>query len=50
MKIANIVTSNKVDVSDDINVVKSLDDIIEGINVPSNPQMKQLNFTLSNWY
>lgn len=25
-----------------------MDDIIEGINVPSNPQMKQLNFTLSN--
>ena len=31
MKIANIVTSNKVDVSDDINVVKSMDDIIVGI-------------------
>ena len=31
MKIANIVTSNKVDVSDDINVVKNLDDIIVGI-------------------
>jgi len=31
MKIANIVTSNKVDVTDDINVVKDLDDIIEGI-------------------
>jgi len=31
MKIANIVTSNKVDVTDDINVVKSIDDIIDGI-------------------
>lgn len=31
MKIANIVTSNKVDVTDDINVVKSMDDIIAGI-------------------
>ena len=31
MKIANIVTSNKVDVTDDINVVKELSDIIEGI-------------------
>ena len=31
MKIANIVTSNKVDVSDDINVVKNIDDIIQGI-------------------
>lgn len=31
MKIANIVTSNKVDVTSDINVVKSLDDIIQGI-------------------
>jgi hypothetical protein len=31
MKIANIVTSNKVDVSNDINVVRSLNDIIEGI-------------------
>ncbi len=31
MKIANIVTSNKIDVTDDINVVKDLDDIIEGI-------------------
>jgi hypothetical protein len=31
MKIANIVTNNKVDVSDDINVVKSLDEIIEGL-------------------
>jgi len=31
MKIANIVTSNKVDVTSDINVVTSLDDIIEGI-------------------
>lgn len=31
MKIANIVTSNKVDVSNDINVVKSLDDIIIGL-------------------
>lgn len=31
MKIANIVTLNKVDVGDDINVVKTLDEIIEGI-------------------
>ena len=31
MKIANIVTSNKVDVTSDINVVKDLKDIIEGI-------------------
>jgi len=31
MKIANIVTSNKVDVTDDINVVKDIKDIIEGI-------------------
>ena len=31
MKIANIVTCNKVDVTDDINVVKELSDIIEGI-------------------
>lgn len=31
MKIANIVTSNRVDVSNDINVVKSFDEIIEGI-------------------
>lgn len=31
MKIANIVTSNKVDVSNDINVVKNMVDIIDGI-------------------
>jgi len=31
MKIANIVTSNKVEVTDDINVVKDLNDIIDGI-------------------
>lgn len=31
MKIANIVTSNKVDVTDDINVVKSMDEIIQGL-------------------
>lgn len=31
MKIANIVTLNKVDVTTDINVVKSLDDIIVGL-------------------
>ncbi len=31
MKIANIVTSNKVDVTSDINVVKNIEDIIDGI-------------------
>jgi len=31
MKIANIVTTNKVDVTDDINVVNDIKDIIEGI-------------------
>lgn len=31
MKIANIVTSNKVDVTNDINVVKSMDEIIQGL-------------------
>lgn len=31
MKIANIVTSNKVDVTDDINVVKDMEDAIDGI-------------------
>lgn len=31
MKIANIVTTNKVDVTDDINVVKSMDEIIKGL-------------------
>jgi G3E family GTPase len=31
MKIANIVTTNKVDVTDDINVVKDVNDTIEGI-------------------
>lgn len=31
MKIANIVTKNSVDVSNDINVVESFDDIIEGL-------------------
>jgi hypothetical protein len=31
MKIANIVTDNKIDVSDDINVVKSMDDVIHGL-------------------
>lgn len=31
MKIANIVTNNSVEVPDDINVVKSMDDIIQGL-------------------
>ena len=31
MKIANIVTDNKIEVTDDINIVTSIDDIIEGL-------------------
>jgi hypothetical protein len=31
MKIANIVTNNKINVSEDFNVVTSMDDIIHGI-------------------